>query len=510
MSGKNFWDIETAQRTASDAVPKAADLVIIGSGGGGMTAAVRAAQCGVRRIVLLEKAKSLGGCTKIAMGVFAAGSNAQKRLGIQEDADTCFRRHMMISNWSCNSRLVRRWMLESGSVIDWLERLGVDFDVVGSCSGPIRTYHMSHYRTGLNIITTLEGECDKYGVCILTGTRAKSLLTSEHGAVCGVTAEKNGKEYTIHARAVLVATGSMGANKELINRFFPNMGYDKVKIMAAMPFSTGDGLKMAEEVGAAIGRISANYIGPHNHPRDVMVGALSRRPQMMIVNKQGKRYIAEDIYSQGEFGWMSGKCMDEQPGKVCYPIMDEACFQDMLAHREAVSEVEANQTRHDEKTGVLMTDVDPCAWLDKVKDRMPREIDAGMMKICNSIDEVAKYVGCEVQTLRNTIDTYNDFCDTGYDREFLKSPKYLYPIRTAPFYVFTGLHGIDNFIGGIQIDENMRVLRPDFTPIDGLYAAGICTSGWLGQGYGHAGTEMGLTTFSGYTAGKEISEYLKV
>ena len=368
---------------------------------------------------------------------------------------------------------------------------------------------MSHYQTGKLICERLTEICKESGVAIMTETRAKKLLKDDLGAVCGVLVERDGKEIALHAKSVILATGSMSANKDLIRRFFPGTGYDEVKIMAAMPFSTGDGLLMAEEAGAQLGRISANYIGPHNHPRDVLVGCMLRRPHMMIVNRQGQRYINEDLYGQGEFGWMSGKAMDEQPGKICYPIMDEACLRDMIENKECANEVEGNQSRHSEKTGLLQTEVSTTAWLDKVEARFPKEIEAGMMAKLDTIEEVAEWIGCDPAVLKKTIEEYNGYCRKGGDEGFLKDPKYLYPVTTPPFYVFRGLHGIDNFIGGIKINDQMEVVDQEYDPIPGLYAAGIVTSGWLGQGYGHAGTEMGLTTFSGYCAGKAAAEFAK-
>ncbi|MBP1736907.1 MAG: Succinate dehydrogenase [Oscillospiraceae bacterium] len=508
----DFWDIDTDERnfeTGSSEFggSQEVDVVVIGGGGAGLAAAVRAAEAGAKQVVLLEKNKKLGGCTKIAMGVFAVESSAQKRQGIHHTIDECFTRHMYISNWSCDSRLVRRWMRESGKVMDWLEGYGVEFDEVGTCSGPIQTYHMSHHRTGLEIVNRLTDACVTYGVKVLTGTRAKKLLTDRNGEITGVMAQKGEAEINIRTKSVILATGSLAANQELVKRFFPGRGYENAKIMAAMPFSTGDGFLMAEEAGAMAGRVSPNYIGPHNHPRNVLIGCLLRRPHMMIVNKNGERYINEDLYGQGEFGWMSGKALEEQPFHICYPMMDEACFRDMIANKECANEVEGNQSRHSAETGLLMEEVDPCAWLDSVEKYMPREVEDGMMKICGSLEEAAQWIGCDVDTLSETVERYNGFCDDGRDDDFLKNPKYMYPLKTPPFYVFKGLHGIDNFIGGIKVNDRLEVLNSEFKPIPGLYAAGIATSGWLGQGYGHAGTEMGLTTFSGYSAGYAAGEY---
>ncbi len=507
---KNFWDI-TVETTLEDATietnfPYESDVIVIGGGASGLLCAVRAAELGAK-VCLLDKNKTLGGTAKCAMGIFGTESNAQKRLGIQETADGCFERHMTINQWSCNARLVREWMRGSRKVMNWLETHGMDFDVVGGCTGPIRTYHMSHYRTGFLLVEKMLESVKALGIDVFSGTRAYRLVTDENGAVCGVMAKWNEEERLFRAKSVVIATGSLAKNPALLKKFFPDRDYSNIKCMGALPFATGDGYLMAEEVGAASGRLSPNYIGPHNHPRDVLVGTLLRRPHMMIVNKIGERYINEDIFSNGDFGWMSGKALEEQPERICFPIMDELCFRDMLAHPQVASEVEGNQTRHDPKTGLLDPNRSKTAWLEEVESHMPKEIEAGMMKICSSLEEVAEYVGCEPETLRETVDRYNGFCDHGRDEDFLKDPRFLFPVRQAPFYVFTGLHGIDNFIGGIKINWKMQVVTPAAKAIPGLFACGIATSGWLGYGYGHAGSEMGLSTFSGYTAGENAANY---
>ena len=96
---------------------------------------------------------------------------------------------------------------------------------------------------------------------------------------------------------------------------------------------------------------------------------------------------------------------------------------------------------------------------------------------------------------------YNMFCHNGYDADFLKQPCHLIPLETPPYYVFQGPSGIDTCIGGIHINHRLEVIDKKQRPIPGLYAAGVCTSGWLNRGYAFYGSELSFSLYSGRAAG---------
>jgi fumarate reductase flavoprotein subunit len=154
-------------------------------------------------------------------------------------------------------------------------------------------------------------------------------------------------------------------------------------------------------------------------------------------------------------------------------------------------------------------DVDATAWLDTIMDDINSEAEKGRVLIADTLDEVADWMGASRETVHSTIKEYNEYCRCGYDNDFLKDPEYLCPIVKPPFYVFTGYQGVDTCIGGIPVNHRQEVLREDRTPIPGLYAAGVCTSGWMGFTYGYFGSCMSYVIYSGYAAGENASKHIK-
>ena len=121
-------------------------------------------------------------------------------------------------------------------------------------------------KTGNAIINTLADECEKLGVQILTKTRARKLLVDVEGTVTGVLATQEDKDIRIKAKGVIIATGPISANKELMSRYYPNVDFADIKIISDLPQNTGDGLMMAQEVGATKeALVSSLWIGPGNH-----------------------------------------------------------------------------------------------------------------------------------------------------------------------------------------------------------------------------------------------------
>lgn len=491
------------------------DVCVIGGAGGGLSAGLRAKETGGEKVLIIDKNKVMGGCTRLCGGFFAVESHVQKRQGIHHTADELFREHMRMTSWHCNAKLVRKWYHGSAKIVRWLEDRGLKCTKVqGWGPGNIKTSHWME-GNGNQLVNILLEACEKAGVDLMTETRGTKLLTDNNGAVIGVLAKKDDQELEIRAKSVIIVTGSIGYNKDLLARFYPGKDFSNVKIMTGVEHNTGDGLLMAEEIGAANGHMSTHYIGPHNHPGNMRIGNIMRRPMMIFLNRNGERFVDESIPQYESWSWMRAMAIELQPDRMCFPMMDESIFREMLRRRENMSYIEAYQgtsKRQDmlAKYGTNAPAIesgmdDPCAWLDMLEDDFRKEVAKGedsRMAICNTLDEVADYIGANPEVLKVTIKEYNSFCEMEYDNEFLKQAEYLWPLTTPPYYVFKGFQGIDTCIGGILIDHNMRVLDKKHYPIKNLYAAGVCTSGWANNGYSFTSTCLGSTLWGGYSAGE--------
>ena len=504
------------------------DLCVVGASGGGLSAAVAAAQNGVKNILVLEKNKNPGGCTIMSAGMAGINTPAQRRFGCKLDPDEFFKKLIHVLNWRCDAKLVRKWLNGSGENFEWLEDLGLRYDFPCTESADMSKILPTHNRTGHwngskwvmemhgpKLVKTLRGACDKYGVEILTETRARHLIRGEDGKVVGVRAEGPDGALTIHTNAVILATGSISSNRQLIKRFYQSDEYKNIRIMANVPYNTGDGLIMAEEIGAASGRIGTLFIGPHNHfPNASEVqSVLMRRPQPIKVNQNGERFTDESIPFTEEFGWMMACCVDNQPGKVSFSVMDQQYIEDCMENRDY------RPARYD--TGCQLDDPasfgpicpvekgkDPTTWRERILEHIEYEQGRGHAKICRTLAEAAEFIGGDPEVLKQTVAHYNLSCHRGYDDEFLKEKAYLQPIERAPFYVLRGESGIDTCLGGLKIDNHQRVMDTAGRPIPGLYAAGVMCSGWFNDTYCFFGSEMSFTIYSGRSSGKEVAAYI--
>lgn len=499
-----------------------ANLVILGGAGSGLATAVRAAEEGVKDIVLLEKMASTGGCTKMAWGIFGVESRIAKELGIDESADECFKYHMDMNSWQCNGKLARRWINQSKKMVDWLESEGVIFNDVFPFGGPKAFYHCAGSKdeksqeggTGLLVVKALTKRCEELGVDIRLKTAAEHLIV-ENGKVVGVKANDPEGELEIRAKVVVIATGSISANCELLKRFYPDKYWgEEIWVTAKTPFNQGDGLRMVEEIGGkACTYTGALHIGPMV-PYHETVNYFSKRPEAIRINRNGDRFVDEGLPIKSLWGWMAGTAMDQQPGRVGYCIVSEDAIGKIAARPDLntsffdVRAAEVYLRKH--KNDLPEEDKNNLnAWCKYVARDIDKLIaDGGAVKV-DSIEEAASFIGCDPGHLRETLDNYNGFCDAGYDDEFLKDPEFLYSMKEGPYYVIRIWSAIDTVLGGIQVDHNFHVLdQKTMNPIENLYAVGICGSGWTGPTYSFWGAEMSYVLTSGYEMGKQAADII--
>jgi fumarate reductase flavoprotein subunit len=471
------------------------DIVVVGGGGTGLAAAVAAAEKGAK-VVLLEKRGAPGGNSALAVGLLAADSPVQKRMSISAPKDEVFQAAMDFSHWKINPRIFRAFVEKSGNTIQWLEDKGLKFNQVPSMypGQPIRTWHCIDELkiSGPEILKVLRKNCEGLGVRLFFRCPAKRILTGEKGEVIGVLAAMQGKELRITAKSVIIATGGYGGNKKLLKKYYPS--YSENMCYFGSPHVTGDGLVMAMDIGVATEGLGTLMLRPHFYSGDVHVNAVAVQPLTVWVNKKGRRFADETITFHST---ECGNAIDRQPDKLVYSLSDEK-----IKHRIM-------------EEGILTLGLrETGCWAGAKLTNLGKELrsgaDKGGVKISDSWDEIAKWIGVAPQILKATIEEYNSFCDQGYDEIFAKDRRYLQALRTPPYYSIRCHLSFLTTIGGIKINEHMEVLNHQDNPILGLYAGGDTTGGWESDTYciSLAGSAFGFAINSGRIAGENAAKYV--
>lgn len=309
------------------------DIVIIGGGGSGLVAAVRAAEAGAKNVIVLEKAGRVGGNAWLAVCMFALNSSEMNKLETKTSIDDVFKDTMNAGEWAIDSKVVRAYLEKTGEVTRWLENKGLKcvaggFDFGGKQSSILemasrqegykgRDPSMGPGFIGSTIVEIMLKECHRLGIKILTKTKAIRILTDNEGNVNGVIALSQDRELKINSKSVIISAGGFGANKEMMQKFFPEYYREDGPInRLCMGHSTGDGILMAQEIGAGIGDdIRPGIIGPAHHPWEHSVHTVLGRSECIWVNKNGKRFIPENV-------GFATRALNKQPGSVLYALID--------------------------------------------------------------------------------------------------------------------------------------------------------------------------------------------
>jgi fumarate reductase flavoprotein subunit len=468
-----------------------ADMVVIGAGGGGLTAAVSAYEAGIKNIVVLEKTAKPGGNTTNVGVFFAVNSPLQKRLGIKVTAEQAFREKMAHDHWRQNARLIRDTIEKSGEVLQWLENKGLKIPQIRQFAGEDAP-QVGHDGGGMGILGNailkiLTEDCNKEGIKILFDAPAKKLLIDRKGSVTGVLASTRDKEFKITAKSVILASGGFAHNKELMKKYFP---YSVDYQIGSVPQMTGDGLLMAEEIGAIIeDQMAILLVGGASASSSSLNISLDNRFDMIVVNKDGERYFDESIslnYNPDD----STNTLRRQRGKEYYALVDSGIIKDAQ---------KGNKTQ----AGMGGMPVD-------LKD-MPKGLGGVAEKKADTWEEIAEFIGADPNVLKETVERYNSFCKKGYDNDFFKDKKYLRPLNTPPYVAIRGRHGCQTTFGGIKINHRTEVLNNQDIPFKGLYAVGDCAGSWAPLTYSHRypGSAGSFAVCSGFIAGENAAKYIK-
>lgn len=457
------------------------DAAIIGGGGSGLAAAIAAAEKGAT-VILFEKRSKPGGDTALAGGFFASESPALQRLRAESRSDELIKLALSHAHWKIDPRIIQAFIKKSGDTVRWLEQMGVKFEDISQfipLQGP-RIFHLPE-GLGAGLIKLLVKKCKKLGVKILSNTAATKILTNKDGRVTGLLARSKEIELAISAKSVIIGSGGYAGNKEFLKKYYPF--YTDTMRAIGLPLN-GDGLTMAMEIGAATEGLGTLLLRGPYFPGSMDVVHVAMEPNTIWVNKKGIRFTDEAI----GFNWPeAANALNRQPDKISYTLLDEKI------KKYFMEDGLIKGFRQPPLTKMLR--------LDK---KLRIEAEKGTVKISNSWDEIAKWMGAAPKVLKESVREYNASCDQGYDGLMSKDRNYLMPLRTPPFYALKCYQGFLGTIGGIKINHHMEVLDHNDDPIPGLYAVGCAAGGWESDTYCLAlsGSAFGFALNSGRIAGE--------
>jgi fumarate reductase flavoprotein subunit len=493
-----------------------AQLVIVGGGGAGLAAALAAAESGCKDILVLEKAGSAAGSTAMAHDIFGAESPVQKRQGIDAPRDLLFKTAMEWAHWTkINPRIVRAFIDKSGDTIGWLEKMGLSFELIQYYPNQVPLVRHSVKGHGNALMKTLRSNCRDRDVKILTRTPGKKLLRDGKGKISGVIAESKEGDLAIRAGSVVITTGGYGNNKEMLKGHCPH--YHDTITYDGPPSNTGDGIRMAVEIGAATAGLGTlNLHGPFLKPKSnsevmkidaagpdggsigITLWFLAWEPEMLWVNKKGRRFVDEG-YQLAFFAF--GNTVALQPDGITYTLFDSRTLR-AIEKQGLVRPGAASRAN--------WLPVSAATPLPGLEREVRKQADKGDLKISGSWKEIAAWMGADPAVLEATLKEYNASCDDKHDGLFAKDRRYLLPLRTPPYYAIKGHLGLCDAYGGIKINENMEALDSADKPIPGLYAAGSTAGCWESESYCYrlTGHLVGFALNSGRIAGENAAKYL--
>jgi fumarate reductase flavoprotein subunit len=477
-------------------IPAETDVVVIGSGVAGLAAAATAAEGGAR-VIVFEKERALGGTSNFFHGMFAVESAMQQARYITYSRDQAFKNIMEYSHWRANPRLVRAIVNETAATIVWLQQAGVEFtDATINIPDAPRTYHLIRGR-GEAVVKALTTRAKELGATIVPATPVKQIIRAGN-RITGVIVEENEEEVTVTAKAVIIASGGYANNKEWIKKY-SGFDLDINLIPIGNVDKTGDGIRMAFEVGAAdegLGVLELVRTGPLG-PEFAMgmhLESAAVQPNLWV-NSLGERFCDESVvFDDAAVGNASAR----QKGDCTFSIFDTSIKQHLI-------EIGIDKA--------MAMDFPPGSRTTELERELNAALGNKSTEVfeADSIAELAEKIGVNPEVLQATVDEYNGFCAKGHDNLFAKDPRYLRPIIGPKFYAIRARTIFLGTLGGIRINHRMEVLDRKGNVIPGLYAAGYDAGGMYGDSYSiknSSGLSSAFATNSGRLAGKNALKYL--
>ncbi len=444
------------KKAAGRVLRESADIVVVGAGGSGISAAVKAETLG-KSVILVEKMPNIGGATVLNAGTLIATGSRYQREVMKETKDSpelAYKDIFRVGKNKNDPVLVKMVTEKVGGVVDWL------IDDLKIPYGPAATQYPDHSANrqlgvegrSINFLNLMRGKFLDMGGRLMLETRAESLI-EENGKVVGVrAADADGNTVELISKAVILASGGFGADQALLPQEMK--GY----LFYGVDGETGDGLKMGEALGADT--INLNLVkmypqGVETRPRHGLAATASSTDTMkksgaIYVNRLGSRFVDEN---EG-LGVLTDKTV-EQPGSIAYIVMDDAAWKQYVAKSLEDKLVPAAESLD--------------AWTKIVNNGRP------VMAVSRSLEEAAETMGIDPKGLVQTVRRWNEMVREGRDADFGR--RISGGLSEGTWHIVEQKVRYQTTLGGLRADGSMRILKKDGMPIPGLYGAGCVVGG---------------------------------
>ena len=453
------------------------DVVVIGAGGAGFSAAIEAKNAGAN-VVLLEKMPAVGGNSLISGAEMNAAKNwVQPKLGINDDSPELHAEDTYKGGDMKGDMNVIKVMTHNAlDAAKWCrDYLGVRFEddnlfFFGGHSRKRALIPVGH--TGTEFITKFQAKADELGIPVITNMKAEELIKDKSGRVVGVKATMNGASYTFNAKGgVVLATGGFGANPEMVKKYNPKID-ERFKTTDA-PGTTGEALYMAERAGAQLVNMGYIQTYPICDPISGVIELIAdaRFDGAIMLNQEGKRFVEElqrrDVLSEAIL---------KQTGGYCWVLWNDKIGSISNTVKEHPTEYEAFTKQ-------------------------------GIMATCDDLKCVADFTKIPFDSLKGTVNRVSSMTGKGNDKDF-NHRSGLVDMTQGKYYVIKAVPSVHHTMGGVRINEKAQALTAEGKAIPGIWAAGEVT------GVTHGTNRLGGNAYTdiivfGRIAGKAAAEAAK-
>ncbi|MCT4459978.1 flavocytochrome c [Lactiplantibacillus plantarum] len=443
------------------------DVVIIGSGGAGLTAAIQAHELGLNPVILEKMSKIGGNTTRASSGMNAAETNVQLHHHIVDSFGDFYGETLKGGGGMNNQALLKFFTEHSALAIDWLADHGIKLDDLTITGGMsvMRTHRPSSMAPiGGFLVTELLKQVAADQLPLFTDVKVDELVV-EAGKISGVKATTPDGAVTITAGAVLLATGGFGANKTLLGQYRDDL---KNYQTTNQPGATGDGILLAQAIGAKLVDMDQVQVHPtvqQDTDHAYLIGEAVRGEGAILVNNQGARFVNELDTRKNVTA-----AIDQLGGTGAYLIFDRGI-------RDRVKAVE---------------------FYDHI----------GLVKTGTDLKTLATATGLDAATLKQTVADWNQAVANHNDAAFNRTTGMDRDIAAGPFYSIHIAPAVHYTMGGIAINPATQVLNQDERPIAGLFAAGEVVGGLHGNNR-IGGNSIAETVIFGRQAGQQMFKYLQ-